>query len=324
MRIDVHTHFYPRGYLDRLRTVSDIEMRRDPEGRETIYEHGARVVTLTRPMEDIDVRLEEMDRVGLDVAVLSVSIPNVYFADPAEAPDLCREANEGLLGILERAPGRFRAWASVPLQNPAMAVQELEFSRQTGMVGVVLGTNIRGKSLTDPAWRPFFEACDAYGTVIFFHPMSPADGALYRQYALAPLLGFINDTNVAIASLIFDGFFDRYPHIRVIVPHLGGALPYLAERLDNGYRAYPECRAHIEDLPSTYLKRLYYDTVSFHAPALQCAIDTVGVDHLLLGSDAPHVIGDLPRAIETVEALPLDEGAREAILSGNARTLLGL
>jgi aminocarboxymuconate-semialdehyde decarboxylase len=324
VRIDVHTHFYPRGYLDRLRTVSDIEMRRDPEGRETIYENGARVVTLTRPMEDLDVRLEEMNRVGLDMAVLSVSIPNVYFAEPAEAPGLCRDANEGLLGICERAPERFRAWASVPLQNPAEAVRELEFARQAGMVGVVLGTNIRGRSLTDPAWRPFFEACDALGTVIFFHPMSPADGALYQRYALAPLLGFINDTNVAMAGLIFDGFFDRYPHIRVIVPHLGGALPYLAERLDNGYRAYPECRANIADLPSTYLKRLYYDTVSFHAPALQCALDTVGSDHLLLGSDAPHVIGDLPRAIRTVEALPLDEGGREAILSGNAKRLLGL
>lgn len=322
--MDVHTHFYPKSYLDRLRTVPDMEIRRDAAGRDTIYEHGARVVTLTPPMEDVDLRLQEMDRVGMDMAVLSVSIPNVYFAAAEDAPGLCREANQGLLEVCARAPTRLKAWASVPLQSPERAVEELDWAYRAGMLGVVLGSNIRGRALTDSAWRPFWEFCERRRTVIFMHPMAPMDGALYERYALAPLLGFINDTNVAVAGLIFDGFFDRYPHIRLIVPHLGAALPYLAERLDNGYRAYPECREHIDELPSTYLRRLYYDTVSFHVPALECAIATVGAEHVLLGSDWPHVIGDMAGAIRSVRQLPVDEAAKNAMLSGNARRLLGL
>jgi len=321
-KIDVHTHFYPKGYLDRLNTVQDMEIRVDPAGRRTIYEHGARVVTLTPPMEDIELRLKEMDRVGMDVAILSVSIPNVYFASAEEAPALCRDANEGLLEVCERAPDRLRAFASVPLQHPEKAVQELEWAYGQGMLGIILGSNIRGRSLIDPAWNPFWEYCNQKRTVIFMHPMSPMDGSLYERYALAPLLGFINDTNVAVSSMIFDGFFDRYPNIRLIVPHLGASLPYLAARLDNGYKAYPECRAHISDLPSAYLKRLYYDTVSFHVPALQCAIDTVGSDHLVLGSDWPHVIGDMEGAIRSVETLDVDDATKEAIFVGNAEKVL--
>ncbi len=322
-KIDVHTHFYPRGYLDRLQSVEDMEIRLDPSGRRTIYEHGARVVTLTPAMEDIGLRMEEMDRVGMDMALLSVSIPNVYFASAEQAPALCRDANEGLLEVCETAPDRLKAFASVPLQNPDQAISELDWAYQKGMLGIVLGSNIRGRSLIDPAWNPFWAYCNQQHTVIFMHPMSPMNGSLYEQYALAPLLGFINDTNVAVSSMIFDGFFDRYPQIRLIVPHLGASLPYLAERLDNGYRAYPECRAHIPDLPSTYLKRLYFDTVSFHVPAIQCALDTVGSSRIVLGSDWPHVIGDMEGAIRSVHELPVDAATKDAIFGGNVEHMLG-
>lgn len=167
----------------------------------------------------------------------------------------------------------------------------------------MLGSNIRGRSLVDPACRPFFEATSERHGVISLHPMAPIEGWLYRDYAPAPLLGFINGTNVAVAGMIFDRFFDRYPDIGLIVPHMGASLPYLAKRLNNGYRAYPECRAHIEDLPSSYLRRLYYDTASFHAPSLAFAIDPVGADRILLGSAWPPVIGDMEGALRTVRAL---------------------
>ncbi len=322
-KIDVHTHFYPAGYLERLSTMEDMEIRVDASGRRAMYEHGARVATLTPAMEDIELRLQEMDRVGMDVALLSLTGPNVYFASPQEAPALARDANAGLLEACRRAPDRLQAFASVPLQNPARAAEEWEWAYAQGMVGVIIGTTIRGRSLIDPAWEPFWEACNQKATVIFLHPMGPLDKNLYQRYGLGPLLGFINDTNVDVSRLIFDGFFDRYPRIRLIVPHLGGSLPYLAARLDNGFRAYPECREHITDLPSTYLKRLYYDTVSFHGPALESAIATVGANRLVLGSDWPHVIGDMEGAIRSVNDLGVDQSSRDAIFGGNVQRMLG-
>lgn len=165
---------------------------------------------------------------------------------------------------------------------------------------------------------------DLHGAVVFLHPMEPLAVAHMKDFALGPLVGFVADTTLIVASMIFSGFLERYPKVRLILPHLGGTLPYLAGRLDIGYRAYPECRANIPHPPSHYLPRMYYDTVSFHLPALECAIATAGADRLVLGTDYPHVIGDMEKAVASIQALPIGEAGKAAILGGTAAGLFGL
>jgi aminocarboxymuconate-semialdehyde decarboxylase len=325
VRVDVHTHFYPAGYLDAVRAHPGLEVVPDPAtGLEVIRKDGARVVTLTPAMRELQTRLRDMDRCGIDVAVLSLSIPNVYFAEGEAALTLCRAANDGLLALRRRRPDRLRALASVPLQDPDAAVQELERALAAGMDGVILGTHVNGRFLSDPAFGRFWEACQQRAAVVFLHPMEPLGVAHMRQYALGPLVGFVADTTLIVSAMIFSGWPERYPRVRLILPHLGGTLPYLAGRLDIGYRAYPECRANIPHPPSHYLRRFYYDTVSFHGPALECAIATAGADRLVLGTDYPHVIGDMEKAVASVQALPLSEGEKAAILGGTAAALFGL
>lgn len=201
-----------------------------------------------------------------------------------------------------------------------------EFARcadELGMPGFLIGANIDGAPIDDPRFDPFYEEANRRGAVMFIHPMVPAGVEVMNQYALAPLVGFMMDTTLAIARLIFSNFFEKYPNITVIAGHLGATAPYLAGRLDIGWRSYPDCQG-IDEAPSELLKRIYIDTVSFHEPALRCALETVGTDHVIFGTDYPHVIGDVPGAIEDVQDLGLRSDETEAILENTAAKIFGL
>jgi aminocarboxymuconate-semialdehyde decarboxylase len=145
-----------------------------------------------------------------------------------------------------------------------------------------------------------------------------------KQYWLMPLVGFLMDTTLAAAHLVFAGVPERFPGISWVLSHLGGAIPYLAERLDRGYQAFAECRSRISLMPSEYLKRFYYDTVNFDHAALRLAVSFAGVDHILAGSDYPHQIGSIERMLASIQDLELPEPDKEKILGGNAARLLGL
>ena len=144
------------------------------------------------------------------------------------------------------------------------------------------------------------------------------------DYWLMPLVGFLFDTTLAAAHLVFSGVVERYPGIRWVLGHLGGTIPYLAERLDRGYAAFADCRGEIPKPPSEYLKNFYYDTVNFDVNALEFAIDFAGADHILAGSDYPHQIGSIEQMLQSIDGLNLSTEAKEGILGGNAARLLGL
>ncbi len=144
------------------------------------------------------------------------------------------------------------------------------------------------------------------------------------DYWLMPLVGFTFDTTLAAAKLVFSGVTERFPEIRWVLAHLGGAIPYLAERLDRGYEAFEECRRHVTKPPSEYLKTFYYDTVNFDVQALRLALDFAGADRLLAGSDYPHQIGSLDKMVSSLDELGLSDEDRSKILAGNARRLLGV
>jgi aminocarboxymuconate-semialdehyde decarboxylase len=159
---------------------------------------------------------------------------------------------------------------------------------------------------------------------IHIHPRAPLDKVTYRDYRLGPMIGFEMELCVAVVRLVMGGVMEKFPTLKFIVSHLGGAIPYLAERVQNCYDAYPECQQNISQPAKEYLKRFYYDTVSFFEPALMCAYAFVGPDHMVLGSDYPHVIGDIRGAIASIQDLKIPQAEKEAIFSENLLRLMHL
>jgi aminocarboxymuconate-semialdehyde decarboxylase len=320
MIVDVHTHFFPPGYLSALeRSPEPYAIGKDAEGRTILTLHESRIVTMTQAMTSPQDRLRDMDRLGVTRQIMSVTIPNVHFGPPSRRRDLARMANDGLAEVTRRFPERFSAMASVPLEDPEAAVQELDRAiLDLGMVGVILGSNAGGRYLDDAALLPFYERAQMLRVPILVHPMPPADPDPTFTRGLVPLLGFVFNTTASVARMVLSGVFERVPGLTLILAHLGGTLPYLMQRLDNGYWAYPEARENLPNPPSHYLKRLYYDTVSFSVPSLQCALGTVGSEHIVMGTDYPHVIGDIGAALESIRSLAVPQAAIAGILGETA------
>jgi aminocarboxymuconate-semialdehyde decarboxylase len=247
----------------------------------------------------------------------------VFFAEGAGQAPVARMVNDTYAALIAAHPERFKGFASIPMDDPEAALRELHRAIDVlKLHGVILLSNIRGRPLADPAYRPFFEEADRMTLCVLLHPMLPASADAFRDYVLGPLVGFPFDTTLAVARMCFSGMLRELPNIRWIVAHAGGAIPYLAERLDNGYRDFAEDRAQIDDLPSTYLKRLYYDTVTFSPHVLKLLRDWVGADHMAMGSDYPHKLGDITRAVTTIDALDVSLAEREQIFSGTARAII--
>jgi aminocarboxymuconate-semialdehyde decarboxylase len=324
VKIDVHTHYYPESYFQKIRdTPSDFSFDKDPSGQTIIKLRGTRFFGITPPMTDPGKRLEEMDRVGIDVEVVSLSTPNVFFADAKTQPEVARMVNDAYAELVARHPKRFKGLASIPMDAPDEALKELRRAiTELKMNGVILLSNIQGRPLTAPAYRPFFEEANRMKLCILIHPMIPVSPEPYAQYVLGPIVGFPADTTLCVARMCYDGLFRDFPDIRFIVAHLGGAVPYLMERMDSGFRDFAECRAKIDEPPSTYLKRLYYDTVTFSPHNLRLARDLVGHDRMLMGSDYPHKLGSIDRAVPSIEALEIPQSEKAAILGGNALRIL--
>ena len=324
MRLDLHTHYYPETYFQMIRdTPSDFSFDKDPTGRTIIKYKGSRFFGITPPMTDASKRLEDMDRVGIDVEVLSLSTPNVYFAEGPRQPEIARRVNDGYAELIAKHPTRFKAFASIPMDAPDEALKELHRTHdELRMNGVVLLSNIRGRPLTSPEYRPFFEEANRMRLCIFIHPMLPAAAETFNEYVLGPLVGFPFDTTLAVARMCFAGVFKQLPDIKFLIGHLGGGIPYLMERLDNGWRDFAECRVNIDELPSVYLKRLYYDTVTFSPYTLNMVRDLVGVDHMVMGSDYPHLLGSIERSVSSIQALNIPEHEKQQIFSGTALSIL--
>ena len=324
MKIDLHTHYYPEIFFQMLRdTPSEFSFAKDPTGRTIITHRGARFFGITPPMTDPAKRLEDMDRVGIDVEVISLSTPNIFFADETRQPEVARTLNDAYAELIAKHPNRFKGFASIPMDATDAAVDELHRAiDELKLNGVVLLSNIKGRALTSPVYRPFFEEANRMNLCIFLHPMLPANPEPYTEYVLGPLVGFPFDTTLAVARMCFDGLLRELPNIRWVIGHLGGAIPYLMERLDSGYRDFAECRVNIDEPPSAYLKRLYYDTVTFSSYNLRMARDLVGVDHMVMGSDYPHLLGSIERSVSSIQELGIPEYEKGKIFSETALSIL--
>ncbi|RJR42537.1 MAG: amidohydrolase [Desulfobacteraceae bacterium] len=326
MKIDVHNHYYPERFLKQLEKdgkTASVFVEKDEWGRQILVQRGNRVVTITPPMIHIEERLSDMEKAGFDMQILTLSIPNVDIFPVEVGESLAMMVNEETAEICRRYPGRFTGFATLPFQDPERTVKELRRSvERLGMKGACIGTNINGMDLDNELLFPFYECISEYDLPVHIHPRAPRDKDSYRDYRLGPMIGFEVEICIAVVRLVMGGVLEKFPKLKFIVSHLGGAVPYLAERIQNCYEAYPECQKNISSSPKAYLRNLYYDTVSFFEPALMCAYSFAGPGQLILGSDYPHVIGDIREAVTSIESLKIPDSEKQQIFSGNILRLM--
>lgn len=283
----------------------------------------ATIGPLTPHYYNLEVRLKSMDRQQVAVHALSLMPPMVYWADGVLGSRLAKVVNNAMAEAARLYPDRFVALATLPLQDPTAAANEVERAvTELRCRGIYLGTNVLGKELTDSSFIPVFERIHTLGAPIFLHPLNVIGSQRLTGYYLHNLLGNPFDTAVAATNLIFSGLLDRFPKLQICLPHAGGAFPYLIGRLNRGWKVRQECQA-LKKPPSSYLRRFTYDTIS-HAPqSLDYLIKLVGVDRVMMGSDYCFDMG-YDRPVKAVTALKLRRADQEKILSGNAARLLRL
>ncbi|MCI0433860.1 MAG: amidohydrolase family protein [Gemmatimonadetes bacterium] len=323
--IDFHNHFYPPEYLRALRNGgSRIRVTEDDAGNPVLHYPGDYNVVVPGH-RDIGFREQVLDDTGVDTQVLTFTSPGTHVEAPEHAVKFAAMVNDAHARIAAERARRFAALATLPLNDPAASVRELERAMgDLGLPGCMVFSNVNGVPLSDRRYWPLWERAAERNAVVYIHPIDPVGVEAMLDYWLMPLIGFLMDTTLAAASLVFAGVPERFPGIRWVLAHLGGAIPYLAERLDRGFEAFPECREHIDRPPSTYLRAFHYDTVNFDPAALELAIRFAGANRILAGSDYPHRIGSLERMLTAVRSLDVSDADRAAILGGNAARLLGI
>ena len=325
MIIDFHNHYYPPAYLDALREgPSNVKVTIDDQGNPRLHYPGDYNIVVPGH-RDIEYRQQVLDEAGIDLQIITLTTPGTHIETPARAVALAQMVNDRFADVVATRAKHFRALATLPLNDPAASVIELERAMgQLGFRGAMIFSNVNGIGLDEKSFWPLWEKANELEAVMFIHPTHPVGVEAMKEYWLTALVGFLFDTTLAAGKLVFSGIVERFPRITWVLGHLGGAVPYVAERWDRGYHAFADCRANINRPPSEYLKNFYYDSVNFDVNALTMAINFAGVDHVLAGSDYPHQIGSLDQMKQSVASLPISESDKEKIRSGNASRILAL
>lgn len=324
--IDVHTHMLTREYLDFLTEKGGpkYECKPTKAGQESIHMYGAPFMTLMPEMWDYEARIKDMDKAGVDLSIVSLTCPNAYFGDEAVSVKAATMVNDSMAEQQNLRPDRIGWFTSLPFQFADAAIAELDRTIAAGAVGVMVIANIDGMNLTHPDFAPIWQAIDDRSLPVLVHPTAPqgTQDMSLGEYGLIPPIGFMFDTTLAVSRMILDGFFDRYPNLKIIASHGGGSLPYLAGRLDRCHEMIPACAEVIKEKPSTYLQNIYYDSVVYSPGALDLCIEVGGVDNVLYGSDYPHNIGDMVGCLTRVNALAPDVAAK--VRDGNAKRIFDI
>jgi len=339
-KIDIHTHIIPRewpnwnekfGYTGWLRIEHDSD---DPGKATLVNGDGAFFRTIESNCWCCERRKEECDGAGVDVQVLS-TVPGIgfnYWARGEDALHVARFINDDLARNVREAPDRFMALGTVPMQSPDLAVQELRRCiLELGMPGVQIGTHVNDWNLDDPALDSFWNEASVLSASIFVHPWDMRTGPRYERHWFPWLLDMPHETSMAVGSMLMGGVLDRWPGLQVCFAHGGGSIAQLMGRIEHGFYARPDlCQTATKMSPAEGLKRIWVDSLVHDPDVLRLLLAKLGPERILLGSDYPFPLGEVPRPGELIETGHFsddpaeNERIRRAMLSGNAENFLNL
>jgi len=279
-------------------------------------------------LSSIEVRLKDMDRMGIDIQAVSPAPQQTYYwTEPGEGQALARMVNERLAEIVSKWPDRFVALGSVPLQNADLAVSELTHCvKRLGLRGVEINPSVNGMDLTDPrlSLEKFFAKAQELDVVIFMHPIGFTHGERLMNHYFNNVIGNPLETTVAASHLIFDGVMERHPKLKIVLPHAGGYLAHYWARMDHAWKARPDCRSVIKRKPSSYLEKFYFDTITFDQTMLGNMVTRYGADHVVLGTDYPYDMG-MEHPVDFIGGTKgISSSDKAKIMGGNAARLLGI
>jgi len=255
---------------------------------------------------------------------VSLTCPNVYWGNEDVSCRAARESNDSMAQAQGKYPDRIHWFTSLPWEYPQRALEELKRSCDNGAVGVMVLANVAGRSLTAPLFAPIWAEIDRRRLPVLVHPTDPpgVDRMDMTKFDLSWSVGFMFDTTLAITRMIFEGFFDRYPNMKIIASHGGGTLPYLVGRFEKGDEVEIPSRRQMKRKPTEYLRHIYYDCITYNLGALQYLISVVGAERVMFGTDWPHQVHDTKGAFANTAALPEDQ--TKAVRSGNAERIFAL
>lgn len=327
LHIDIHTHILPEH-------VPDFKSRFGYGGFIHLDHHRpccARMMIgdkFFREVEqncwDAGTRIKECDHHGVHVQVLStVPVMFSYWAKPNDCLEVSKFLNDHIADIVNRYPKRFAGLGTVPLQDPDMAIRELERCMSIGMRGVQIGSHVNDWNLNAPELFPFFEAAEKMGAAIFVHPWEMMGQEKMQRYWLPWLVGMPAETSLAICSMIFGGVFERLPKLRVAFAHGGGSFPSTIGRIEHGFNCRPDLVAIDNKVnPRNYLGKIYFDSLVHDQDMLRFLVNLAGANRVALGSDYPFPLGeDIPGSL--IKSMDFDDKIKEQLLSGTALEWLG-
>lgn len=324
--IDVHTHMYTEGWLALIKQNGgpDLEVRESLDSPQTVFYKGASFCVLEDAHFDFDLRVENMAKAGVDMAVVSMPPPGVLWGNAGTSLEAAIMVNDEFAAAQKKYPDHIRWMAVLPWEHPDKAVAEIKRACDIGAVAAITHGSINGRHLVDPLFEPIWQELDNRALPVLVHPTFPIGTELMEldKYALIASTGFMIDTTLAISKMIFDGFFDRFPNLKLIASHAGATLPYLAGRFDRVYETTQRAKVKISKPPSEYLKHIYYDSVTYAQESLELCVHVGGADHVLYGSDYPFNLGDMKGCLARVNKLA--EKTKHAVRGDNAERIFNL
>ncbi len=277
-------------------------------------------------MTSHDQRLADLDAMGIDLQVVMCPPPQCYYAVPLDvAVKAARIVNEGVAAYVAARPDRFVALGTVPMPDGKEAARELEHCMtQLGFKGAQILTNVAGKELSDPAFAPFWKKAEELGAVVLIHPNGFTEARRLSRFYFNNVIGNPLETTIALHYLIFDGVLERHPNLKIVAVHGGGFLGGYPGRIDHAWGARGDAKGDVPKPPSSYLRKIYVDTVVFTPEQLAALVTTFGADHVLMGTDYPYDMGEYDPLQHLVATPSLDADARSAIAGGNVKKLFGI
>jgi len=328
LKIDVHTHILPRdipSWKDTFGYGGFISLDHyKPCCAHMVRDDGVQFRDIEENCWDPAKRIEEMNATGVSVQVLStVPVMFSYWTKADDGAEVARFLNDHIAAVVSEFPLRFVGLGTIPMQDPALAIKELERCKQLGLAGVQIGTNVNQLNLGEPQFFDIFAACERLGMSVFVHPWDMAGEKDMQKYWLPWLVGMPAEVSRAICSLIFSGTLERLPNLRIMFAHGGGAFPATIGRIEHGFNVRPDLFTDNESGPRQYLGRMYFDSLVHEPAALRYLLDLVGVNRVMLGSDYPFPLGEAEPG-SLIESMGFEESEREMIMNGAALKWLGL